>query len=937
MPSTLYLIDGHALAYRTYFALTSGGTAPSRWLTSKGEPTAGVYGFTSVLLRLLEQERPDYLAVVFDTGKTFRDDIFPEYKATREKMPEDLRPQIERIRNLVDTLNIPRAELEGYEADDVLGSLANWAVDQGLAVKIITGDRDLLQLVNERITVRLPGKTLSDAKDYFRDDVKETLGVWPEQVVDYKALTGDRSDNIPGVYGVGKKTAVNLLEEYQTLDEIYENLEAVPTRFQNKLEEGKENAYLSQKLATIVSDLSIEIDLDQARPDQFDPIQVRDLFRTLEFESLLSRLSTIEEIYGKTVPGQQISFLAAEGKKENSDFLSEEENSGGIKVEIIETEEQLQNLVKILTKADLIAFDTETTSTDQMQADLVGISLAVREDSGYYIPVGHKEGKQLPIDKVIAAIKDPLTDPAIKKMGHNIKYDYILLARSGLKVNPLSFDSMIAEWVINPSSRNLGLKKLSWVRLNRSMTEIESLIGKGKSQITMAEVPIQDAARYAVEDAVMVLLLQPILEKELIQVESLDLYNKIEMPLVSVIASMEMQGIGLDTKFLQEMSIRLEADLLKLEKEIYQAVGYEFNLNSPKQLSEALFSTLALSPPDRRSKTASGYYSTAADVLELLKDEHQVPVLVLEYREYAKLKSTYVDALQEQVNPDTQRVHTSYNQTGSVTGRIASSDPNLQNIPIRTELGRLVRNAFIATQNWSLIAVDYSQIELRVAAHMAQDQAMLNAFREGKDIHTATAAAIHNITLEKVTEQQRRDAKATNFGLIYGMSAYGLTQTTDLTLAEAESFVETYFERFPGISDYLDKIRIQAKEKGYVETLLGRKRYFPRLATTTNYNLRRREEREAINAPIQGTAADIMKLAMIAVYDGLEKSGLSGRILLQVHDELVLEAPQGEVDQTIGLVQSVMEDVYSLDIPLTTEAKYGQNWGSLAGFSGADS
>lgn len=931
MPSTLYLIDGHALAYRTYFALTSGGTASSRWLTSKGEPTAGIYGFTSVLLRLLEQERPDYLAVVFDTGKTFRDDLFPDYKATREKMPDDLRVQIDRIRNLVDTFNIPRAEMEGYEADDVLGSLANWAVDQGLAVKIITGDRDLLQLVNDRITVSLPGKSLSDARDYFRDDVKESMGVWPEQVVDFKAIIGDRSDNIPGVYGVGKKTAVKLLEEYKTLDQIYNNLEAVPSRFQTKLAEGQDSAYLSKKLATIVSDLEIEIDLEQARPDKFDPLKVRDLFRTLEFGSLLGRLSIIEEIYGKTVPGQQMSFLSGAEDEKGSDFLIEKEKIGGIKVEIINTEKQLIAVEKTLKESSVIAFDTETTSIDQMQAELVGISLAVSSEGGYYIPVGHKEGTQLPLEQVLAALKDPLTDPSIQKIGHNIKYDYILLARAGLKAHPLSFDSMIAEWVINPSSRNLGLKKLAWVRLNQSMSEIESLIGKGKSQITMAEVAIQDAAKYAVEDAVMVLLLQPLLEKDLIRVGSLDLYNQIEMPLVSVIASMEMEGIGLDKKFLQDMSLQLEEELQKLEGEIYQAVGHEFNLNSPKQLSEALFSTLDLSPPNRKSKTPSGYYSTAADVLETLKDDHIVPVWVLKYRGYAKLKSTYVDALQEQVNPDTQRVHTSYNQTGSVTGRIASSNPNLQNIPIRTELGRMVRKAFVAAPGFSLIAIDYSQIELRVAAHMAGDQAMLKAFREGQDIHTSTAAAIHGVPLNEVTDQQRSDAKATNFGLIYGMSAYGLTQSTDLTLAEAETFVGTYFERFPGIRDYLDKIKKQAKDKGYVETLLGRKRYFPGLASTSNYNLRRREEREAINAPIQGTAADIMKLAMIKVAEKLGKSGLSARMLLQVHDELVLEAPDQEVDQTIELVQSCMENVYSLDIPLTTEAKYGENWGTLTG------
>jgi DNA polymerase-1 len=466
------------------------------------------------------------------------------------------------------------------------------------------------------------------------------------------------------------------------------------------------------------------------------------------------------------------------------------------------------------------------------------------------------------------------------------------------------------------------------------MQEIESLIGKGRSQITMAEVAIEDAAKYAVEDAVMVLLLKPVLEHDLEETKSQELFQNLEMPLIPILAGMEMEGIGLDIPFLKKMSEKLEGDLRQLEKKIFQSVGYEFNLNSPKQLSEALFDKLALVPPDKGNKTASGYYSTSADVLTYLRNQHEVSSWVLEYREYTKLKSTYVDALQTQVNPETGRVHTSYNQTGSVTGRIASTDPNLQNIPIRTELGRQVRKAFIASPGCSLVAVDYSQIELRVAAHMAGDEAMLEAFREGKDIHTTTAAAIHNISLEEVTKQQRRDAKAINFGLIYGMSPFGLTQTTDLTLAEAEQFVETYFQRFPGIKRYLEKIREQAREKGYVETLLGRRRYFPRLATATNVNIRRREEREAINAPIQGTAADIMKLAMIAVSQQLQASELTGKILLQVHDELVLEVKDEQVAETIKLVKSAMEDVYSLEIPLTTEAQYGRDWGSLKEYTG---
>lgn len=927
MPSTLYLIDGHALAYRTYYALTQGGTASSRWMTSKGEPTAGVYGFTSVLLRFLEQERPDFLAVVFDTGKTFRDELYPEYKATREKMPDDLRPQIDRIRELVDTFNIPRVEQEGYEADDVLGSLALWANQQGVRVKIITGDQDLLQLVDEETVVNLPGRSLSDARDYFREDVKKKLGVWPEQVTDYKALIGDRSDNIPGVYGVGQKTATSLLEEYGTLDEIYEHIEEVKSRFRKKLKEGREDAYLSKKLATIVTNLRVDVDLERARPERFDPHQVRDLFRDLEFRSLLSRLEDVETIYGKQIQGQQLSFFSAEKAAQ----AEEKGRVNAVHVELITHTEQLTDLCQQLETAREVALDTETTSPNQMEAELVGISLALEADHGYYIPVGHDPslGEQLPMDEVTAALRPALTDPDLAKIGHNLKYDYVVLARHGLEVTPLTFDTYLAEWMINPDSRNLGLKKLAWVRLDREMKDIEELIGKGKSQITMAEVPIKEAAAYAVDDAVVTYQLKKILKEGLEKVQADRLFREIEMPLIPILAQMEQNGIGLDCPFLEEMSARLESQLVEVEEKIFERVGQTFNLNSPQQLSEALFTTLSLSPPDRTRKTKSGYYSTAADVLEAMSKQHVVPRWVLEYRELAKLKSTYVDALMEQVNPRTKRVHTSYNQAGTVTGRIASSEPNLQNIPIRTEIGREVRKAFVAAPGWRLIAVDYSQIELRVVAHMARDQAMLEAFQAGQDIHATTAAAIYDIPLEQVSKQQRRHAKAINFGLIYGMSPYGLTQTTELTLAEAEDFVEAYFKRFPGVKEYLDEMRKRAKEQGYVETMLGRRRYFPRLATASNVNIRRREEREAINAPIQGTAADIMKKAMLEVADVLDQEGSPARILLQVHDELVLESPQEEVSRTVQLVQETMEAVYSLDVPLVTEARVGSNWGEM--------
>jgi DNA polymerase-1 len=564
-----------------------------------------------------------------------------------------------------------------------------------------------------------------------------------------------------------------------------------------------------------------------------------------------------------------------------------------------------------------------------MRADLVGISLAVDPDHGYYIPVGHTSGQQLPKKEVFQALSDPLSDPMIGKAGHNLKYDYLVLKRAGLTVSPLAFDTMIAEWLINPASRNLGLKNLAWVRLGYEMTHIEELIGKGRGQKTMDQVAIAEAASYAAADAAICLRLIPQLQEELAGQHAEDLFKTMEMPLISVLAEMEEAGIKLDRDFFRDFSHELEAKLADIESKIHDAVGYDFNLNSTQQLSEALFEKLGLEPPDRARKTASGYYSTAAGVLEAMAGRHPIIEWVLDYRELEKLRSTYVDSLPEQINPKTGRVHTSFNQTGTVTGRIASSDPNLQNIPIRTEIGRRVRKGFIAQDGWQLMAVDYSQIELRIVAHMAQDKAMLAAFKAGQDIHATTAAAVHGIALDEVTPEMRRHAKAINFGLIYGMSAYGLTNATDLTLGEAENFIEAYFKEFPGVKDYLDGIREQAAEDGYVETLLGRRRYFPNLKQGASHNIRQREEREAINAPIQGTAADIIKLAMLQLPGEIEKAGLAARMLLQVHDELIFEVLDEHLEETADLVRGVMEGAYQLDIPISTEAKVGKSWGAM--------
>ena len=928
MPPTLYLIDGHALAYRMYFALTAGGSS-QRWQTSKGEPTAGIYGFARELVRVLEQEKPEYLAVAFDVGKTFRDEIFPEYKATREKMPDELRSQIERIREMVDAFHIPRLEMEGFEADDVLGSIAKIAAEQGLGVKIITGDRDLLQLVNERTAVYLAG----DDQTYITDqDVINKLGVRPDQVVDYKALVGDASDNIPGVKGVGEKTATALLEKFGTLDAIYQNIDQVENRWKAKLEANKDAAYMSRDLARIEINLDLKLDLEHAAIKPFDPSKLEAFFKEMEFRTLLSKVPGISggvtesteaaPKSAKTKSGQLTMFV-------NQPQAVYSPQPSNIEVITVDTDDKLNDLVQELSKVKVISFDTETTDTEEMKAELVGISLAIKEGQGYYIPVGHTSGSNLPIDRVISALTPSMTNAKIGKIAHNAKYDHILLARYGLITTPLTFDTMLAEFIIDPASRNLGLKNLAAFRLGEEMTHIEDLIGKGKKQISMADVAIETAANYAAADAETTLRLMPILLKELERVNGTKILNDIDMPLTVVLADMEMTGALIDIKFFGKMSVEMGKRLAEIEKQIFDLAGKSFNINSPQQLSDILFNHLRLEPPDKGHKTATGFYSTSADVLEAMRGKHPILDWILEQRELSKLKSTYVDALPSAVDKNTGRVHTSYSQIGAVTGRLSSNNPNLQNIPIRTDTGRRVRNGFIADDGNTLLSVDYSQIELRIVAHMAKDEAMLSAFRAGEDIHATTAAAIYDIELDQVNKDMRRHAKAINFGLIYGMSAFGLTRSTELTLAEAEDFVKAYFRKFPGVKTYLDGMRKQAAEVGYVETLLGRRRYFPALQGKVNVQMKNREEREAINAPIQGTAADIMKIAMLKIPSALKAAGLKGKMLLQVHDELVLECPQSEIQKTAQVVRETMANAYPLSIPLETEARAGANWGEM--------
>ncbi len=946
MPPKLTLIDGHALAYRMFFALTSGAAGPGRWQTSSGEPTAGVFGFARILLNILENDKPDYIAVAFDTGKTFRDEMFPEYKATRAKMPDDLRPQMDRIRQLVDAFNMPRLEVEGFEADDVLGSVARQAAAQGIGVKIITGDRDLLQLVGDHIIVNLPeGGKMGDAKDYITDeDVIAKFGVPARLVVDYKALIGDASDNIPGVKGVGEKTAQALYQKFSSLDDIYNHLDQVPPKVREKLEANRQMAYLSRDLARIRIDLPVKLDLEQAKAGDFDADKVEALFKELEFKSLLTKAAALkgaasapQTLATPGKPVQKTGQLSLFGEPTApAPVVQIPAPSGGPETVIVDTTEKLDSLAAALNKAQVISFDTETTSTEEMQAEIVGISFATEAGKGWYVPVGHLEGRNLPLAQVLAALAEPLTHPHIKKIAHNAKFDYLVLKRHGLAVAPLSFDTMIAQFLIEPGSR-IGLKEMALTRLNEEMTHIEALIGKGKNQISMAQVPVEAAASYAAADAEVCLRLMPQLEAELKRDGLERLMYDVEMPLVTVLAEMEFQGVRLDLDFFHQFSKELTARLAEIEKEVFAQVGKSFNLNSTQQLSDVLFLQLKLTPPDRGRKTASGHYSTAADVLEEMRGQHPVLDLILEHRELAKLKSTYVDALPAAVDANTGRVHTSYSQTGSVTGRLSSNNPNLQNIPTRTETGQRVRNGFIAEEGNMLLSVDYSQVELRIVAHMAGDQAMLEAFRQGQDIHAATAAAIYSVPLAEVTKEMRRHAKAINFGLIYGMSAFGLTRRTELTLAESEKFVKVYFERFPGVKKYLDDTRRLAAEQGYVTTLLGRRRYFPALRSSLNQQMRQREEREAINAPIQGTAADIMKIAMLKIPGALKLAGLQGQMLLQVHDEIVLECPQSELEKTAEVVQKTMEEAYPLSIPLSTEARAGKSWGAMKVISGLNS
>ncbi len=895
----LVLFDGNALLHRAFHAL------PPLTLRKSGEMVGAVYGFAQMLLKVINELKPSHYAIAFDMkGPTFRHKLFDQYKVHRPETPQELVGQLGRVRELVEAFNIPIFEMEGYEADDLLGTLSNQASDKDVETIIVTGDADAMQLVSPRVKVLYPKprKSFSDTMLFDEAAVKEKYGVKPEQIADLKGLVGDPSDNIPGVTGIGAKTAVKLIEQFGSVEGIYENIDKVePEKLQALLKDNEAVARQSQELATIVTQMPVELKLDDCRVSHYDRNKVTELLRELEFASLLPKLPQVE------------GAPSVEAKPPQGEY------------KIVNSAADLDKLIKRLTAAKTFAFDTETTGLDPMTAKLVGISLSPAKGEAYYIPVGHiglEAIAQLPLDEVIARLKPVMEDKDLSKLAHNGKYDMAVLANYGITVNNLGFDSMVAAYLLGEKS--MGLKALAFEHLAVEMTPISELIGAGKKQIPMSQVEIARTADYACADADMTLRLAGIFEAELKEQKLWKLFAEVEMPLVPVLLHMERNGVALDSGLLKEMSQRLGEQLSKVEKEIYDNIGHEFNINSPQQLSQVLFEELHLTP----ARKTKGGYSTGAAVLEELLGIHPVIELILDYRQLSKIKSTYIDALPGLINPKTGRLHTSFNQTRTTTGRLSSSEPNLQNIPVRGELGKEVRRAFIAPEGSQLLSADYSQIDLRALAHLSQDKSLTSAFRHDEDIHTATAAQVFGVEPSKVTPEMRRVAKTVNFGVIYGMSEYGLEQATGLSREEAASFINAYFEKYPGVKSYLEATKEEARKTGYVQTILGRRRSIPEI-NAQNRQVREAAERMAINMPVQGTSADIIKVAMINLEREIEKRKLKSKMLLQVHDELIFEVPSAELKEMKEIVPELMTSALTLSVPLKAAVKTGPNWGEM--------
>ncbi|MDZ7393431.1 MAG: DNA polymerase I [candidate division KSB1 bacterium] len=886
----LFLVDGSALVFRSYYAFIR-----NPLINSKGENTSAVYGVTRSLLKILQEEQPDYLAVVFDRPEpTFRHQLYEQYKATRQEAPADLIEQLPRVRQVIEALGIPIVEKPGYEADDIIGTLAKRAEQAGLETYVVSGDKDLMQLVSPAIKVYNPRRAGETVEVLDEAAVEEKLGVPPARVIDYLALAGDTSDNVPGVPGIGPKGAAMLLKEFGDLESLLQRLGEVKRESLRKaIEEHRAELDLSRQLVTIDCNVGIEVPFEQLARREPDAPRLMRLFSELEFSSLADQFAQRQR--------QEVLYHT------------------------VTTEEQFEQLLAQLRAAGKWAIDLETTSLNPIDAELVGFSFSWRAGEAYYLPVQAPRLDFTPWAtpaELLKRLKPLLEDPAIKKCGQNIKFDMAVLKMAGVTLAGVEFDSMIASYLLNPSGRQHNLDSLALEHFGHKKIPISDLIGSGKKQRSMAEVPLAQIAEYACEDADFAWRLQEKLAPQLRQAALWELFEQVEMPLVPVLMQMELDGVCLDVPFLEQMSRDLNEQMEELMARIYDQAGEEFNINSTQQLGRILFDKLKLRKV-RRTKTG---YSTDVAVLEELAKEHPLPRTILEYRQLAKLKSTYVDALPKLVNPRTGRVHTSFNQTVTATGRLSSSDPNLQNIPIRTEVGSQIRKAFIPPDDEHVILdADYSQIELRIMAHLSGDERLTQAFLDGEDVHRRTAALVFKLAPEEVTPEHRRRAKEVNFGIMYGMGAYGLSSRLEIPIEEAEAFIAAYFATYPGVHQYIMKTLEQAHRQGYVTTLLNRRRYLPEI-NSDNRRMREFAERTAINMPIQGSAADLIKVAMINISRALRAAGLKTKMILQVHDELVFEVPKDEVEQVRELVRHEMEHAITMNVPIKVDIGVGRNW-----------
>jgi DNA polymerase-1 len=916
-PPQLFLIDGYAMIYRAFFALIS---RPLR--TSKGENTSAAWGVVNFLLRLREKYQPEYLAWVHDAGDSFRTELYPEYKSTREKLDDELQAEfdrsVERIEQLLAAFHVPVVSVAGYEADDVIGSLARLGTEKGWQVVLVSGDKDFYQLLGPGVALLNPGRGGPAAVDELWVDERnasDRLGVPPSQVVDYLALVGDTSDNVPGVKGIGSKGAIELLQEFGTLEAMLERAgEVKGKRSREALQQHADAARLSKRLVTIQRDVPVALDETALTEQEPDRVALLRLCGELEFYTLVKRL---EQEVGAAEPSPTaIEPLSASA------------------VTIVDDPTDLPALVARLRAAPLVALDTETSSLEPHDAELIGLSFATTPDEVWYLPFGHRPpagelAAPAPVaslppitDPACASIAELLRDPAVRKAGHNIKYDWQVLRRAGVELAGVAYDSMLASFVLDPGRRSHAIDTLSLEHLGRGMRQYTDLTGKGKSQIPFAEVPVTEAAAYCGADSATVLALHEFFAPSLREMGLEKLLDSIELPLVPVLVDMEWDGIAIDRSIFTRLADELTRDMAQLEVKIAEVAGVSINLNSPKQLATVLFEKLQL-PVLKKTKTGP---STDADVLDQLAAMgHEIPALILEYREVQKLKSTYVDVLPARINRSTGRIHTSFNQTGAATGRLSSSDPNLQNIPVRSPRGEEIRTGFVPAPGCKFIVADYSQIELRLMAHLSEDPGFIQAFRSGGDIHRQTASVIFAVPVDQVTPEMRSRAKTINFGTIYGQGAFALSRMLGITQDEAKAFISQYFERFAGVRAYLDQQVELARANGFVETLFGRRRYIPEIKDK-NFNLRSFAERTAANTPLQGSAADLIKIAMVRIHAALRASHPASRLLLQVHDELVLEAPLAEVAQVAALVKMHMEGAASLKVPLVVDVGTGDNW-----------